>query len=422
MPATHARNSFASIAALILGASAACQGSQTAAPPGPLAHGDGPAPPPPATSPTYTPPPPDDAAHDGFAAPPPATPAPAAMGPISAALQQVPAAVSETYVFALSADRSELTIDPRPRPTRRAARDIGGFSSRDSENGGKVITLAGGPFRGAAWVRGSFRERVQASAQLAELGRAGYDLDQARDLLIVDGERDTSPTVFAFSADPRKPGIVGVCSQITVLDFGAGPRQPVAVRKPVVYLYPEAPTRVRVRVDIDGEFLAVYPRMGADGWSVLAAPDGELVDEATGRHHRYLFWEGTSAGFEIDPSRAHCVPGAEAAQFLENVCARFALSDPECGDLITYWIPTLAANPYNVIEFVDEAIYGRYARMRVEPEPDTVIRPFMIFRRSAVPVAVGAPPLPQRTRRGFTVVEWGGADLDAPPPTADRPR
>jgi hypothetical protein len=51
--------------------------------------------------------------------------------------------------------------------------------------------------------------------------------------------------------------------------------------------------------------------------------------------------------------------------------------------------------------------------MRVEPRPDTVVRQFMIFRGSAAPVAVGAPELPQRTRRGFTVVEWGGAELGA---------
>lgn len=46
----------------------------------------------------------------------------------------------------------------------------------------------------------------------------------------------------------------------------------------------------------------------------------------------------------------------------------------------------------------------------------------MIFRRSDVPVEVGAPELPQRTRRGFTVVEWGGADLDEVAPATGRSR
>ncbi len=352
--------------------------------------------------------------------PPVATPEPAST-PIAAALDRIPSAVASNYMFALSPDRNELTIDPRPRPASRS-RDIGGFSARDSENGGKIITLAGGPFRGGSWVRASFSERVQGAAQLEELRRAGYDVEQIRDLLVVDGEQDPSPTLFAFSADANKPGIVGVCSQVTILDFKPGSTRPVAVRKPVIYLYPPKPTQVRVQLEIDGDFIATYPQIGADGWTVTARPDGALVDAATGRSHRYLFWEASSAGFDIDPALAHCVPGEQAAGFLERACDRFALTADECGDLISYWIPALAGNPYNIIQFVDEQRYGSYARLQVEPRPDAVIRPFMIFRRSETPVPVGAPALPQRTRGSFTVVEWGGADLDARPMAATRVR
>lgn len=351
-----------------------------------------------------------------FAEPPPpvepANPALTQGGPIGGALQAVPSAVAANYVFALSADRSELTIDPRPQPARRAARDIsGGFEAVDSKNGGKIITLVGGPFKNGRWVRASFREQVKAEVQLAELRRSGYDVEQVRDLLVVEGERDSTPTVFAFSADARKPGIVGICSQVTIVDFGKGNFRPVAVRKPVIYLYPERPTEVRVEVEIDGEFTAVYPAMQGGAWTVAAQPDGALVDRATGRGHRYLFWEGTSAGFTIDPARAHCVAAADSAGFLERACDRFALTAEECGDFVTYWLPELGKHPFNVIQFVDEATYDRYARMRVTPRPDTVVRQFMIFRGSQAPVAVGAPELPQRNRRGFTVVEWGGAEV-----------
>lgn len=333
--------------------------------------------------------------------------------PIDIALQRVPPAVSESYELSISADRNELTIDPPP--TRRA-RDVrsGGFSARESERGGKIITLEGGPFRNGGWVRASFRERVTGEAQLERLKSAGYDLDVVRDLLVVDGERDPHPTLFAFSADAKKRGIVGVCSDVTILDFGSPtPTQRIAVRKPVLYLDPEEETRVRVDLEIEGDFIATHPKLHGGGWSVIASPDGRLVDEATGRTHRYLFWEGTSAGWDLDPQQAHCVPADEADAFLQSACDRFALTADECGDMITYWLPTLAKNPYNLIQFLDEAVYGRYARLDIDPEPDTLIRPFMIVRRSETPVEVGAPQLPQRRRRGFTVVEWGGADLDA---------
>lgn len=363
----------------------------------------------------YAPPPP---AWPGASEPAPSStptpgpgPTPAPTRTIGEALGVVPSAVSENYVFALSRDRSELTIDPRPRATRRARDISGGFEVRDSKNGGKVITLFGGPFRDGEWVRSSFIKIIKGEGQLGELRRAGYDLDQERDLLVVRGERDAEVTVFAFSADPAKPGIVGVCSQVTVVDFDKTSPM-VAVRKPVIYVYPEARTRVRVEVDIDGEFVAVYPAMRDGGWTVMAEPSGDLVDEATGRRHRYLFWDGLSGAFDgIDDSRAHLVKGEDAAGFLEEACERFAFNNYECGDFMTYWLPELRKNKFNVVEFVEERRYEKVARMTVVPRADTVVRAFMLFRGSDVPVAVGEPELPRRERRGFTVVEWGGADL-----------
>jgi hypothetical protein len=153
-------------------------------------------------------------------------------------------------------------------------------------------------------VRASFREQVQAEAQLAELRRSGYDVELVRDLLVVDGERDSTPTVFAFSADARKPGIVGICSQVTIVDFKQGHFRPIAVRKPVIYLYPRVPTEVRVR---GRDRRRVHRGVSADDRRRLdgdgARPDGGLVDRVTGRRHRYLFWEGTSAGFEVSIRR-----------------------------------------------------------------------------------------------------------------------
>ena len=58
--------------------------------------------------------------------------------------------------------------------------------------------------------------------------------------------------------------------------------------------------------------------------------------------------------------------------------------------------------------------------MRVTPEPDAVIRLFMLFRRAEPGTRVGAPELAQQRRHGFTVVEWGGADLDERVPAPPR--
>ena len=100
----------------------------------------------PPSGPSADPPPPPIVAP-----PPPADPSPVNMTPtstptepIASVLGQVPAAVSANYLLSISADRNALTIDPRPRPAVRAARATrGGFSAVDSENGGKIIPLAG---------------------------------------------------------------------------------------------------------------------------------------------------------------------------------------------------------------------------------------------------------------------------------------
>lgn len=333
--------------------------------------------------------------------------------PIADQLTRVPDRIAANYRFDLSADRNELTIDPQPRPAI-GARSAGarGFTARDSEDGGKILTLAGGPFRDAAWADTTLRALVADPSRQQQLEAAGYALDQPRELLVVTGESDPSPTIFAFSADPNKPGIVGICAELTLIDFRPGVRPPIAVRKPVLYFYPERPTQLHVQVELDGDFIATYPHKPSGGWTVTAHPDGTLHDPGTGRSHRYLFWEGTSAAFELDPARAHLVPGADAAPFLERACADYALRDEECTDLITYWLPALAANPYNLVEFVDEARYGAYARLQIDPAPDALIRLFIIFRASEHPVPVGAPLLAQRRRGRFTAVEWGGAQLD----------
>lgn len=73
---------------------------------------------------------------------------------------------------------------------------------------------------------------------------------------------------------------------------GREPKKEVSDEKPVIYLYPEQETDVRVTLDLAGELTCAYPAYG-DGWNVHAAPDGTLTDES-GQTYRYLYWEGTS--------------------------------------------------------------------------------------------------------------------------------
>ena len=179
--------------------------------------------------------------------------------------------------------------------------------------------------------------------------------------------------------------------------------------KPVIYLYPEEETDVTVRLDYDGTLTCTYPAY-EDGWTVTAAPDGTLRDEA-GQTYSYLYWEGVTRT-EYDFSRGFCVPGEETAPFLEDALARLGLTRREANEFIVYWLPRMEANPYNLIAFQAED-YTNHARLTVTPEPDSLLRVFMAWKPLEAPADLPAQELPAFKRTGFTVVEWGGAELSS---------
>lgn len=179
--------------------------------------------------------------------------------------------------------------------------------------------------------------------------------------------------------------------------------------KPVIYLYPEEETDVTVRLDYNGTLTCTYPAY-EDGWTVTAAPDGTLTDES-GQTYSYLYWEGV-ARTEYDFSRGFCVPGEETAPFLEDALARLGLTRREANEFIVYWLPRMEPNPYNLIAFQAEA-YTDHARLTVTPEPDSLLRVFMAWKPLEAPMDLPAQELPAFARTGFTVVEWGGAELSS---------
>ena len=187
-----------------------------------------------------------------------------------------------------------------------------------------------------------------------------------------------------------------------------GPREEmVAEEKPVIYLYPETETRVTVKLDLSGELTCAYPAYDG-GWTVTAAPDGTLTDEH-GRTYNYLYWEGEVAN-EFDFSKGFCVAGSDTAAFLEDALDRLGLTRREANEFLVYWLPRMQDNPYNLIAFQQEA-YTESAKLTVSPQPDSVLRVFMAWKPLARPVDIPAQILPGFERRGFTLVEWGGAEV-----------
>lgn len=178
--------------------------------------------------------------------------------------------------------------------------------------------------------------------------------------------------------------------------------------KPVIYLYPEQAREVSVELDYRGELACTYPAYG-EGWHVIARPDGTLTNLADGREYTYLFWEGVSKA-DYDMSEGFVVKGEDTAAFLQEKLALLGLTEEEANEFIVYWLPRLQDNPWNLITFQKDA-YTELASLHVTPEPDSLIRVYMVYQALEKPVEVREPKLVPPSRTGFTVVEWGGAEL-----------
>ena len=184
---------------------------------------------------------------------------------------------------------------------------------------------------------------------------------------------------------------------------------PAEPEKPVLYLYPETETEVTVKLDFDGTITSAYPTY-EDGWTVTARPDGTLTDDQ-GRQYYCLFWEGVSRT-KYDFSTGFCVPGEDTAEFLEQALSQLGLTDREADEFIIYWLPRMEGNAYNLISFQTDA-YTDSAALAIDPEPDTLIRVFMAWKGLEKTIDVPEQPLNAVERNGFTVVEWGGAEINA---------
>ncbi len=188
----------------------------------------------------------------------------------------------------------------------------------------------------------------------------------------------------------------------------------VCAAKPVIYLYPDETTECDVSLDLDGFLTCTYPSYDEDsGWHVTADPDGTLTDPVTGRRYDYLFWEGEIEAPDIYDN-AICVRGCDTAGFLEDYLEACGLNYSETDDFISYWLPRMESNEYNLIAFPTEG-YEEEVTLNVSPEPDNVIRVYMLFTPLNEEVEIPEDQQliwPEGTdRTGFTVVEWGGSEI-----------
>jgi len=179
--------------------------------------------------------------------------------------------------------------------------------------------------------------------------------------------------------------------------------------KPVIYLYPDEETKVNVTLDYNGELTCTYPQSEGT-WEVLAKPDGTLFDLNDNKEYSYLFWEGISK-MDYDFTEGFIVKGEDTKDFLQEKLEYMGLTPREYNEFIVFWLPQMQSNKYNLISFQFEN-YTNNAKLTITPKPDSILRVYMAYMPIDKPFEIKEQKLKSFKRDGFTVIEWGGSEVN----------
>ena len=182
------------------------------------------------------------------------------------------------------------------------------------------------------------------------------------------------------------------------------------ISKPIIYIYPQEETEVSVKVGYPENLTCTYPKY-ENGWEVTAYPDGSLKDVKTGRNLYALYWEGIR-NKEENIDEGFVVKGENVASFLEEKLEILGLNEREAEEFIVYWLPILEKNEYNFIRFYEKEEIDEMMPLDINPEPETIIRVLMGWKKLDTTIDIEEQKLKKAERTGYTVVEWGGTEIE----------
>ena len=185
---------------------------------------------------------------------------------------------------------------------------------------------------------------------------------------------------------------------------------PEVAYKPIIYLYPTQKTTVTVELLNKENLTTTYPKY-KDKWTVVAYPNGNLIDTKTNRSLYGLYWEGKNYE-SIMQDEGFVIKGTDTISFLEESLNKLGLTEREANEFIIYWLPKLEQNKYNYIHFSSIETMNKIMPLNVNPKPDTVIRVLMEYKPLEKPIKIKKQHLKTPQRKGFTLVEWGGTEIN----------
>lgn len=179
--------------------------------------------------------------------------------------------------------------------------------------------------------------------------------------------------------------------------------EPIPVKKPAVYLYPTEEMNVSVKVNVNGKLTYTDPEYNT-GWNVNATPTG-MIDNK----YDYLFYEADLNKIEL-PNEGWIVEYGNLKEWFEEYLPKLGLNKKEKEQFEEYWLAKLRKAKYYDIRKLDNKFLSDNMDLLIEPKPETLLRLNFYFKPLSSKIDLNAPVIKEVTRKGFTVVEWGGID------------
>jgi hypothetical protein len=189
----------------------------------------------------------------------------------------------------------------------------------------------------------------------------------------------------------------------------------IMVDKPVIYLYGSEKQNAKIKIKPKGAFTFTYPLIGSNNiWDATISDKGIIVGN---KIFPYLFYETKMQDLTFtncdDILEGSVVSKLEVISFLEESLTKLNLNSNEKTDFITYWAPKMILHEKMFVQFWTEKQYDRIATIKVHPQPENMLRVFMVYAPIENGIVIESSPqqLHPVNRNGFTVIEWGGSEL-----------
>lgn len=180
-------------------------------------------------------------------------------------------------------------------------------------------------------------------------------------------------------------------------------------KKPNIYLYPETETEITVTFE-KPEYLTSSIPDYRGAWTVTASPDGKLTD-TVGNSYGYLFYEALVKKKAFQTEEGFLIPADNRDETFRRILTAYGFNEQETADFIEYWSDYLkGVTDYLMYPMLTDGVDAAMP-VSFSVNPDSITRIWFGFAHYDGS-EIKKPEITPIERKGFTVVEWGGAVLD----------